>query len=197
MGKSKKVIEPHYSFDDRFMSEYAGQIIEDSRIAIVEMVANAYDAGATVVKVIWPLGISELLEVTDNGTGMSRDELEHRWRKFSYNRTVEQGSKVEFPPGVRRSPRTAFGQSGKGRFAPLCFCDSYRITTIKKGVRTEANVEKIDNGSRPFSLTVTSETKSDGCGTTISLVTTQNPMAEAEVVELLWWKVSGRPIICH
>lgn len=34
-------------FDDRFMSRHAGAIIADPAIAIVELVANAWDAWAT------------------------------------------------------------------------------------------------------------------------------------------------------
>jgi hypothetical protein len=41
-------------FDDRFLDKYAGPIISDPAVAIVELVANAWDAYATQVDIVWP-----------------------------------------------------------------------------------------------------------------------------------------------
>src|SRR4051812_47356345 len=60
-----------FTFGERFLADHAGQIITDPRIAIVELVANAYDAGATAVKITWPLKDGEGFVVADNGTGMT------------------------------------------------------------------------------------------------------------------------------
>src|SRR5690349_2107018 len=110
-----------FAFGDRFLEDHAGRIITDPHIAILELVANSYDAGATKVEVEWPEVIGHPFSVTDNGTGMTRAEFEHRWKTFNYDRVREQGDQVVFPPGVTGIIRTAFGQSGKGRYAPFCF----------------------------------------------------------------------------
>ena len=39
-------------FDDRFLDRYAGPIISDPAVAIVELVANAWDAYATCVDIV-------------------------------------------------------------------------------------------------------------------------------------------------
>jgi len=38
-------------FDDNFLKTHAGQIIHDPDIAIIELVANSWDAGARIVKI--------------------------------------------------------------------------------------------------------------------------------------------------
>ena len=40
-------------FDNRFMERHAGSIIVDPAVAIVELVANAWDAWATKVDIVW------------------------------------------------------------------------------------------------------------------------------------------------
>jgi hypothetical protein len=41
-----------FSFADRFLQDHAGQIISEPRIAILELIANSYDAGATKINII-------------------------------------------------------------------------------------------------------------------------------------------------
>src|SRR4051812_25981249 len=85
-------------FDARFMADHAGRIINEPRIAIVELVANAYDAGATEVQISWPAQSGEQFSVNDNGTGMSKEQFHHRWRSLNYDRLQNQGKSVKFPP---------------------------------------------------------------------------------------------------
>src|SRR5579872_801934 len=108
-----------------FLHDHLGQILDDPGIAALELVANSYDAGAPNVTVIWPTLPGDILSVSDNGTGMTRQQFERRWRTLSYDREAEQSCEVEFPPDVKRTKRTAFGHNGKGRFSPFCFADTY------------------------------------------------------------------------
>jgi hypothetical protein len=41
-------------FDERFLERHAGSIMSDTAVAIVELVANAWDAFATEVEITWP-----------------------------------------------------------------------------------------------------------------------------------------------
>ena len=41
-------------FEERFLERHAGSIIAESSVAIVELVANAWDAWATEVDIVWP-----------------------------------------------------------------------------------------------------------------------------------------------
>jgi hypothetical protein len=42
------------SFGPGFLKDHVGKILTDPRIAIVELVANCWDAGADLVEISWP-----------------------------------------------------------------------------------------------------------------------------------------------
>lgn len=42
------------TFGARFLQRHAGHIMDDPAIALVELVANCYDAGSTEVYIRWP-----------------------------------------------------------------------------------------------------------------------------------------------
>ncbi len=75
-------------FAPRFLEKYVGKaILSEPKIAIMELIANAWDAGATKVDIKWPNYKEEkYFSISDNGMGMSEDELNHRWRQLAYNR---------------------------------------------------------------------------------------------------------------
>lgn len=155
-------------FGDRFLDDHAGQIIHDPQIALVELVANAYDAGATRVEITWPEQRGDRFEVTDNGTGMTPDEFERRWKTLSYSRLQEQGPQVGFPQGARKkSNRMAFGRNGKGRHAAFCFTDTYSVETWRDGTAVTAKVEWTRGGKTPFSFPEQRRSQKTGHGTRI------------------------------
>ena len=78
-----------FAFADRFLQDHAGQIISEPRTAILELIANSYDAGATQIDIVWPTEKGEKLSVTDNGIGMTKAEFEKRWKTLCYDRVPE------------------------------------------------------------------------------------------------------------
>lgn len=121
-------------YDARFLESYAGAIVTDPATAIVELVANCWDAYATQVDIAWPsIESSRQFGIKDNGHGMPRDEFQHIWRTIAYNRLSVQGAIAAPPQDVEGLPRPVFGKNGKGRFASFCFADEYLITSRKNG----------------------------------------------------------------
>ncbi len=110
--------------DERFLESWAGSIITDPATAVVELVANCWDAYATEVHITWPdLKTKRQFQITDNGHGMTRDEFQHIWRTIAYNRVAQHGTTTNPPEGVTGQPRPVYGRNGKGRFATFCFVD--------------------------------------------------------------------------
>ncbi|HEV7510051.1 MAG TPA: ATP-binding protein [Thermoanaerobaculia bacterium] len=158
----------------------------DSRTAIVELVANSYDAGATAVKVVWPEEQGRELEIEDNGTGMTLEQFNRRWRTLSYNRLAEQGAKVEFPAGIKaKRDRVAFGQNGKGRHGAFCFADAYWVETWRDGHWVLALVELTSGGEEPFHFKVEREEEREGHGTIVRATVTRKLISPEEVEEAL------------
>lgn len=163
------------SFGETFLEHHAGPIIQDPKYAIVELVANSWDAGANTVEIVWPESSGDVLLIHDNGTGMTRDEFSYRWGKLNYNRLSEQGKDVVYPKGKSGKHRLAFGKNGIGRHAMFCFCNEYSIDTIKNGERTKAKVTKTPKEDFPFKVVILEHaTGVEGNGTSISGIATKN-----------------------
>jgi len=57
-------------YEDRFLESWAGAIVTNPSTAIVELVANCWDAYATEVKISWPdAKTHKQFSISDNGTG--------------------------------------------------------------------------------------------------------------------------------
>ena len=84
-------------FSERFLEIHAGKMISDPKVAIVELVANSWDAGATEVQITWPVYPENYFEIADNGTGMTRIEFQRIWATLNYNRLKEQGPITKVP----------------------------------------------------------------------------------------------------
>lgn len=121
-------------YEDRFLESWAGPIITNPSTAIVELVANCWDAYATEVNIVWPdAKTQKQFSITDNGLGMTREEFTYIWRAMSYDRITRHGTTTAPPPDVDGLPRFVFGKNGKGRFASFCFTSEYLITSKKDG----------------------------------------------------------------
>jgi Histidine kinase-, DNA gyrase B-, and HSP90-like ATPase len=170
-----------FAFGPGFLRDHAGHIMSDPRIALVELIANAYDAGASQVDIRWPDQPGGELQISDNGTGMTLDEFNRRWKTLRYNRSLEQGTDVQFPPGTRGSARAAFGQSGKGRHGAFCFADSYQVETWRDGTSATVKVQLVDGGSEPFHCSVVGQGQRSGHGTRIWATVMRKIISEEQI----------------
>ena len=120
------------SYDSRFLEDYlGGSMSNDPITAIVELIANAWDAGSRNVKITWPQNEDDLFSVVDDGHGLTAEQFSERWTKLSYNRLENQGSGA-FIPEDNNIPnkRNVYGRNGKGRFSAFCFgSNTYFVET--------------------------------------------------------------------
>lgn len=177
------------------MEDHAKKIVKDPNIAIVELVANCWDAGADTVKITWPSDSSpEPIVIEDNGTGMSLEEFYQRWRHLNYNRIQYQGTQVTFPEGNRSSNRTAYGRNGKGRHSMFCFANEYEVTTWQNGEYNRFKVKRISLiHSSPFEIVHIDQGQKDGHGTIISAILGKNYLPLQEVHDLIGTKFITDP----
>jgi hypothetical protein len=151
-------------FEDDYLLRELGQVAHVPQVALTELVANAWDAGATFVDIILPVEIGGTLTISDDGHGMTPPQFKKRWMTLRYDRLKHQGANVEFPPGRTNRPRKAYGRNGVGRHGLLCFADEYQVETWRDGTLATfiVSTESIHS---PFVLRSEILGKRDGSGT--------------------------------
>jgi hypothetical protein len=181
------------SFDPNFLLFHAGRVISDPTVAVTELVANCWDAGAGRVEIAWPAEIGDKVAVLDNGSGMTRAEFERRWLTLNYDRRNEQGNFVEFPSGTRDRVRHAFGRNGIGRHAMFFFASEYHVRTAKAGRQIHARVRR-SSGKAPFQIDILEDRRAGGThGTEVWAKAEKVPLNAEAIGELIGSKFVADP----
>ena len=96
---------------------------------LAELVSNAWDADAHVVKIHFNESAPQSITVQDDGTGMTFDELNEKFLKIGRNRRVECGSD--------KTPlsRPVLGKKGLGKLSMFGIGKKITISTIKDGLK--------------------------------------------------------------
>lgn len=170
-------------FENDYILRSLGSIVTQPDIALTELVANAWDAGASRVDIYIPDAYDQTLSIKDDGTGMTDDEFINRWMKLRYNRSICQGKKVIFPDG-RTHNRTAFGRNGVGRHGLFCFGDEYTVTTNSRG-KSYRFIVKPNVEEQPFAATKIFNGETSSHGTTLEVKLTKNLPKAEKIIELL------------
>lgn len=155
-------------FEDDYLLRELGQVAHVPQVALTELVANAWDAGATRVDLILPGEIGGTLTVTDNGHGMTPAQFKKRWMTLRYDRLKHQGPNVEFPAGKSVHPRKAYGRNGVGRHGLLCFANEYEVQTWREG-SLATFVVGTESGPSPFVLRNEKLGQKTGSGTRLAV----------------------------
>lgn len=130
----------------RLISLLGDELVSDERVAVVELVKNAYDADASKVTVSFNgpnPARPDVLTITDDGTGMSLDRVLHGWlepgtvAKKSSNRTIT-GRALQGAKGV--------GRFASARLAPKLLLETKTAGSIL-GVRVALEWGRFDDAS--------------------------------------------------
>ncbi len=88
-------------FEEDFLRRTLGDVVRFPAVALSELVANAWDAGAAQVSITIPWHHNELLSVEDDGCGLDKESFYQRWMTLAYDRMKHQGVYAEFPPCMK------------------------------------------------------------------------------------------------
>ena len=154
-------------FEEDYLLRTLGPLGYRADIALTELVANAWDAGAARVEITIPDAVEGLLVIQDNGTGMTSAQFHARWMKLGYNRVKHQGKSVVFPPG-HTGKRIAYGRNGIGRHGLLCFADEYEVETTANG-ETSCFLISAGSETNPFTIKREQKLKGTGSGTRLAV----------------------------
>lgn len=88
--------------------------------AIAELVANAWDAYATICKILF---INDGLLIIDNGIGMTDLEFSERYAKSGYDKDYH----IRIPKNFKKRPY--MGKKGIGKFSAFSLSDVYELYT--------------------------------------------------------------------
>ena len=114
MGEGRSTVKSQtYSFkvDAAIIARLGEELVARQETALMELIKNAYDADATAVDVTFiEQGTDRHLEISDNGSGMTRDDLLNGFLRLASDTKAQQPTSPKF--GRRRA-----GKKGIGRFA--------------------------------------------------------------------------------
>jgi hypothetical protein len=159
-------------FEEDFLIRTLGPLVNSPEIALTELVANAWDAGAKHVNIKIPDDYEKKLIVEDDGIGLTQKEFHYRWMRLGYNRLKHQGKVVEFPPGINNK-RIAYGRNGIGRHGLLCFNNEYSVITNKAGGKSIFTITTLSE-EQPFVIKEESFQKSINHGTRLEVKVIKN-----------------------
>lgn len=105
--------------------------------ALKELIDNAWDAEALRVDITLPDPLSgDAIDVEDNGSGMTLNELQSEYLNIARNRRQRSGG---YTPNLKRRVK---GRKGIGKFAGLMFATSMQLDTWTRGKQSSFNLDK-------------------------------------------------------
>jgi hypothetical protein len=185
MAKPKKADTSTGSFfEEDYLIRTLGHIAHDPEVALTELVANAWDAGASLVNITVPSVRDTALTVQDDGHGMSANQFRGRWMRLGYDRIKHQGTQVEFPQERAGWRRKAYGRNGVGRHGLLCFADRYEVETWREGKGSGFEIGT-QSSETPFKIIRETTFLRSGHGTRLSVVVERHLPNEGRIREIL------------
>ena len=131
----------------------AGEVVERPAGIIKELIENALDAQATQIEVTFKEGGMEYLQVSDNGIGMSRDDLKNAFQRHSTSKIFKEddllnistfGFRGEALPSIA-SVSTVIARSNDGHESNEIILNNGKIESIGPAPRNKGtSIEVMD-----------------------------------------------------
>jgi signal transduction histidine kinase len=116
----------NFETDAAIINRLGRELVAKQETALIELIKNSFDAEATEVKVVFSADIKGgNLEIRDNGSGMSREELLDGFLRLASDLKVKSPRSPQFK-------RQRAGRKGIGRFATQRLGDRLTLTTKRK-----------------------------------------------------------------
>lgn len=155
------------TFSSKFMYAYAGAVMKSPVVAISEIIANSWDAGGENIHISWPEKQNGVIEIADDGKGMTYNEFMDIWPTASYDRNIDKETTVRL---TDNSIRKTFGKNGIGRFGMFYFSEEYEVETWRDGESNTFRVALESSGESPYYVEFKNSCKKDGHGTKIRCI---------------------------
>lgn len=110
------------SFEPTLIEHLGVKLYSNTVPALAELVANAYDAGATIVAILLYDNPVHKIIIKDNGIGMSFDEINNFYLRIGRNRRKENQ--------ISCQNRKATGKKGLGKLALFGLGNKIEIATV-------------------------------------------------------------------
>lgn len=154
------------SFDPSTIEHLGIKMYSTVPPVLAELIANAYDADATEVKInlVDSSGTKEI-QISDNGHGMSLEDINDKFLRIGRNRR-EEGDKT--PNG-----RKPIGKKGLGKLSFFGIAEDIEVSTTKDGLRNTflmrwADIKASDKVYKPV-IQEKDVPSGEGSGTVINL----------------------------
>jgi len=130
-----------FTVDSALLNELGEKLVETVHVALIELVKNSYDADATdvILRFVEKGSGGPEIQVIDNGTGMTFDEVKKYWMRIATTVKAEKAFSE-----VYGRPKT--GSKGIGRFSCRRLGSRLKLKTIakKRGVDRKIVYEKTE-----------------------------------------------------
>jgi HSP90 family molecular chaperone len=136
----------------RTLEHLGVQMYKRRDVAIAELVANSWDAGATVVNIVVPgksayNAASSRITISDNGSGMNDDEVQEQYLVVGRNRRSGGGNIAAVSSATEGSdPRPVMGRKGIGKLAGFGIATEMTVSTRQSGESTTFMLD-LDQGA--------------------------------------------------
>jgi signal transduction histidine kinase len=138
-----------FSVDSALLGELGEKLVSNVHVALSELVKNAYDADATIVKLsILPEGSSTRIVIDDDGVGMTLDEVKSYWMRIGTTNKVDQPTSSIFG-------RQKTGAKGVGRFACRRLGLKLKLTTTARIEASAVNSRRTNSRETFQTTTIT------------------------------------------